>query len=136
MTIHETLKYDQGKIDPDAYGVGTVNGAWVPMANFTEGAAIFMVGLMGAGSTLTAKIQQAQALNGVGSKDLPAKSTSLDQASGDGDEIATVSFRASELDTANDYNHVRISVAAGVATVDYAGVLVRAGAGTLPQINT
>lgn len=136
MTIQETLKYDQGQIDPDAYSPGTINGAWSSMADFTEGAAIFMVGLMGAASTLTAKLQQAQASNGTGLKDLPNRSVTLTQVGGDGDEIATVPFRAAELDSANGYTFVRISMVGAVATSDYGGVLVRVGAGRLPQTNT
>ena len=136
MTIQETLKYDQGKIDPDAYGAGTVNGVWVSMADFTEAAAIFMVGIMGAASTFTGKVQQAQASNGSGLKDLPNASVVLDQALGDGDQIATVPFRASELDIANGYNHVRISIVVANASVDYGAVMVRAGAGKRPQTNT
>ena len=51
------LKDDNGQIDPDAYPIGTANGAWVSMANFTEAAAIVMVGLMGATATVAAKVE-------------------------------------------------------------------------------
>lgn len=122
MTIQEALKYDDGQIEPDAYPIGTANGAWVSMADFTEAAAIVMVGLMGA--------------TGTGAKDLAGASVLIDQAAGAGDEIATVPFRAEQLDIANGYTHVRLSVATAGASVDYGAALVRGGAGRLPQTNT
>ena len=122
MTIQEALKYDDGQIDPDAYPIGTANGAWVSMADFTEASAIVMVGLMGA--------------TGTGAKDLAGASVLIDQAAGAGDEIATVPFRAEQLDIANGYTHVRLSVATAGASVDYGAARVRGGAGRLPQTNT
>ncbi len=136
MTIQEALKYDDGQIDPDAYPIGTANGAWVSMADFTEAAAIVMVGLMGATATVTAKVEQAQSATGTGAKDLTGASVLIDQAAGAGDEIATGPFRAEQLDIANDYTHVRLSVATAGASVDYGAALVRGGAGRLPQTNT
>ena len=92
------------------------------MADFTEAAAIVMVGLMGA--------------TGTGAKDLAGASVLIDQAAGAGDEIATVPFRAEQLDIANGYTHVRLSVATAGASVDYGAALVRGGASRLPQTNT
>ena len=134
MTIREALKYDQGQIDPDAYVAGTITGAWVTMADYTEAAAILMVGTMGVSSTLDAKLQQAQDATGTGAKDV-ANSAIIQLAGGDGDEIVTLPVRASQLDIANAFTHIRVSVTTAVATVDYGAVVVRGGAGHRPQIN-
>ncbi len=136
MTIQEALKYDQGQIDPDNYTAGTINGAWVTLADFTEAAAILMVGVMGIGATLDAKLEQAQDATGTGAKDLTGSAiTQLTEAGGDGDQIVTLPLRASQLDIANGFTHVRIQVTTAVADVDYGAVLVRGGAGRRPQTN-
>jgi len=137
MTIQEALKYDDGQIDPDAYSAGTVNGAWVSVADFQEAAAILMVGAMGVNATLDAKLQQAQDTAGAGAKDVPASAiTQLTEAGGDGDEIVTLPARSAGLDITNAFTHVRIQVTTAVAAVDYGAVMVRGGAARQPQTNT
>ena len=137
MTIREALKYDTGQIDPDLYIAGTVTGAWVSVADFTEAAAICLVGAMGIGATFDAKIQQAQDAAGTGAKDIAgAAAAQLTEAGGDGDQIVTIPVRASALDIANGFTHVRLSVTTAVADVDYGAVLVRGGPGHTPQANT
>ena len=136
MTIKEALKYDTGQIDPDAYAASTVNGAWVSMADFTEAAAIVVVGAMAAGATVDAKLQQAKDAAGTGAKDITGKAiTQLTQAGGDGDEIVTIPLRAEEIDIANAFTHIRVQVTTAVANVDYGVVLIRGGAGHRPQTN-
>ncbi len=136
MTIKEALKYDTGQIDPDAYAASTVNGAWVSMADFTEAAAIVVVGAMAAGATVDAKLQQAKDAAGTGAKDITGKAiTQLTQAGGDGDEIVTIPLRAEEIDIANAFTHIRVQVTTAVANVDYGAVLIRGGAGHRPQTN-
>lgn len=137
MTIREALKYDTGQIDPDAYAASTVTGAWVSMAEFTEAAAIIIVGAMGVSSTLDAKLQQATDATGSGAKDITGKAiTQLTEAGADGDEIVTIPLRAGEIDIANAFTHVRVQVTTAVAAVDYGAVLVRGGAGHRPQANS
>ena len=137
MTIRESLKYDQGQIDPDAYSAGTVTGAWVTMADYTEAAAILMVGIMGTSATLDAKLQQAQDASGTGVKDVAGSAiTQLTEAGGDGDQIVTLPLRASQLDIADGFTHIRVTVTTAVASVDYGAALVRGGAGQRPQTNT
>ena len=137
MTVQEALKYDDGQIDPDAYVPSTVNSAWVSLADFTEAAAILMIGAMATAATLDAKLQQAQDATGTGSKDVSGSAiTQRTEAGGDGDEIVTLPVRASALDIANAFTHLRLQVTTAVANVDYGAVLVRAGAGHQPQTNT
>ena len=137
MTVQEALKYDTGQIDPDAYVPATVNGAWVSLADFTEAAAILLIGAMGTAATLDAKLQQAQDASGTGAKDVTGSAiTQQIQAGGDGDEIITLPLRATQLDIANAFTHCRLQVTTAVANVDYGAVLVRAGAGHRPQTNT
>ena len=137
MTVQESLKYDTGQIDPDAYTPATVNGAWVSLADFTEAAAILMIGAIGAGATLDAKLQQAQDATGAGAKDVTGSAIARQtQAGGDGDQILTLPLRASQLDIANAFTHLRLQVTTAGANVDYGAVLVRAGAAQRPQTNT
>lgn len=135
-TIREALKYDTGQIKPAAYVPSTVNGAWVSLADYTQAAALIVVGAMGANATLNAKLQQAKDASGTAAKDITGKAiTPLTQAGGDGDEIVTLPVRAGELDIANAFTHIRVQVTTAVANVDYGAVLVRGGPGRMPQTN-
>lgn len=137
MTVQESLKYDDGQIDPDAYVPGTVNSPWVSLADFTEAAAILVIGAMATAATLDAKLQQAQNAGGTGAKDVPGSAiTQRTETGGDGDEIVTLPVRAAALDIANGFSHLRLQVTSGVANVDYGALIVRAGAGHQPQTNT
>lgn len=137
MTIREALKYDDGQIDPDAYVASTVTGAWVSLADFQEAAAILMIGAMGVNATLDAKLQQAKDAAGAAAKDVSGSAiTQRTEAGGDGDEIVTLPVRASQLDIAGGFTHLRLSVTTAVADIDYGAVIVRGGAGRRPQSNT
>ena len=133
MTLQESLKYDDGQIDPDAYTPGSVSGGWVSLADFGEAAAILMIGAMANNATLDAKLQQAMDANGAGAKAVTGSAiTQRTQAGGAGDEIVTLPVRAAALDITGGFTHVRLRVTTAVANVDYGAVLVRAGAGARP----
>ena len=136
MTLQESLKYDDGQIDPDAYTPGSVNGGWVSLADFGEAAAILMIGAMANTAKLDAKLQQAKDAAGTGSKDVAGSAIAQrKQADGAGDEIVTLPVRAAALDITGGFTHVRLRVTIAAANVDYGAVMVRAGAGSRPQSN-
>jgi len=60
-------------IDPVSQGAGTVTTGWVPMGNFNSVCALLGVGVMSAGSTVDAKLQQATDSSGTGAKDITGK---------------------------------------------------------------
>ncbi|HMW65220.1 MAG TPA: hypothetical protein PKE11_15385, partial [Accumulibacter sp.] len=69
-----------------------------------------------AAATVDAKIQQATDVSGTGAKDLsPGKSiTQIVKATGDNKQ-ALLDFRAQDLDAANGFNYVRVSLTVGAA---------------------
>jgi len=114
-----------GVIDPDAYAAGTVSTGWVNMATFTAIVAIVMAGTLGASATLDAKLEQASDGSGTGAKDVSGKAiTQLTKAGSDDDKQALINCRYEELDIANGFNHVRLSITVGTATSDAGGLLV------------
>lgn len=114
-----------GAIDPDAIAAGTATTGWVSLADFGSVMAIVMAGTLGTSATLDAKLEQATDSSGTGAKDITGKSiTQLTQAGTDSDKQAIINCRSEELDVANDFTHVRLSMTVAVATSDAGGILL------------
>ena len=114
-----------GVIDPDVTAASTVTSDWMSMAEFESAMAIILAGTLGSSATLDAKLEQASDSGGTGAKDITGKAiTALTQAGTDSDKQAIINCRAEELDIANDFNHVRLSMTVAVATSDIGGILL------------
>ena len=112
-------------IDPDATVASTVVSDYMSMADFESAMAIIMAGTLGASATLDAKLVQATDSSGTGVKDITGKAiTQLTQAGTDSDKQAIINCRAEELDIANDFNHIAISLTVATATSDVSAILL------------
>ena len=114
-----------GAIDPDAYAAGTYTTGWIDMKTFGSVLAIVMAGDLGAGATLDAKIEQATSAAGAGVKDVAAKAiTQLTKAGTDDNKQALINLSAEDLDIANGFTHVRLSMTVGTAASDAGAVVL------------
>jgi hypothetical protein len=112
------------RIEPDVLTAATHESAWVSMAKFHKAAALISVGTLGSSATVDAKLEQATDSSGTGAKDITGKAiTQLTDAGTDSDKEAWINLNAAELDLANDFDHVRISVTVGTASSDGAAYL-------------
>jgi len=113
-----------GVIDPDAYTAATYTSGWVSLVDFLWLMAIVFAGTLGTNATLDAKLEQATDASGTGAKDVTGKAiTQLTQAGTDSDKQAILLCRGEELDRANGFTHVRLSMTIAVATSDAAAAL-------------
>lgn len=104
-----------GTIDPVSQGAGTVTTGWISAATFERFLALINTGVLGAGATLDAKIQQATDSGGTGVKDVTGKAlTQIVKATGDGKQ-ALINLRAEELDIANGFAFFRLSMTVATA---------------------
>lgn len=114
-----------GIIDPDAYAASTVTSGWVSLVTYEAIQAIVMAGTLGASATLDAKLEQASDSGGTGAKDITGKAiTQLTQAGTDSDKQAIINCRSDELDVANSFTHVRLSMTIGTAASDAGGLIL------------
>ncbi|HWB15969.1 MAG TPA: hypothetical protein VG538_06130 [Vicinamibacterales bacterium] len=105
----------RGVIDPDANTAATYTTGWVSLADFGAVMAIVFAGDLGSSATIDAKIEQAKDASATGSKDLTGKAiTTLT----DSNVQAIINVRGEDLDVANGYTHVRLSMTVGTATSD------------------
>jgi len=112
------------KISPVSQGAGTVTSGWVSMARFTQLMAIVKTGVLGTSATVDAKLQQASDSGGTGAKDITGKAiTQLVKASNDNNQ-AVINLRPSDLDVANGFSYVRLSVTVGTAASLIDGTLL------------
>ncbi len=103
-------------IDPASQAVGTAATGWISAGNHHNLLALVQSGALGTGATLDAKLQQAQDASGTGAKDLTGKAiTQLTQAASGSSKQALINLRPDDLDVANGYAYVRLSVTVGVA---------------------
>jgi hypothetical protein len=111
-------------IDPASQAAGTVSSGWVNVANFHALLAFVETGILGAAATLDAKFQQAQDNIGTGAKDVTGKAiTQIVKATGDNKQ-ALINIKPEDIDNANGFGFVRLSLTIGVAASIVAGKLL------------
>lgn len=114
-----------GVIDPDANAAGALTTAYADLTQFGSAMAIIMAGTLGTSATLDAKLVQATSAAGAGSKDISGKAiTQLTQAGSDSDKQAIINVRAEDLDLANGFTHVAITMTTATATSDSGALLL------------
>ncbi len=113
-------------IDPSAQAAGAAVSGWVPMKNHLALMALVATGVMGAAATVDAKLQQATDAAGTGAKDITGKAIAqILKAAGDNKQ-ALINVKAGDLDVANGFAFVQLSVTVGTATSQTAGYVVGA----------
>lgn len=102
-------------LSPASQAPGTVTTTWVSAANLHRVIAEIQTGVLGAGATIDAKLRQATDSSGTGAKDVTGKAiTQIVKASGDNVQ-AFIEARGGELDSANGFCYVQLSLTVGVA---------------------
>jgi hypothetical protein len=102
-------------IDPASQAVGTVTTGWISAGNHHTLLALVQTGVLGTGTTLDAKLQQATDALGTGAKDVTGKAiTQIVKATGDNKQ-ALINLRPDDLDVTNGYAFVRLSLTVAVA---------------------
>jgi hypothetical protein len=111
-------------IDPDAYAAAAYSTAWIAAKNFAAFMATVYAGTIEATGTVDAKLQQATDSSGTGVKDVTGKAiTQLTAAGTDSDKQAIINCRAEELDVANGFDYLRLTVTLGTAGADMGAAL-------------
>lgn len=111
-------------LDPASQAAGTVTTGWVPVANFHALLGVVETGVLGASATLDAKFQQAQDNIGTGAKDVTGKAiVQIVKATGDNKQ-ALINLKPEDIDNANGFGYVRLSLTVGVAASIVAGKVV------------
>lgn len=114
-----------GVIDPDVTAAGAVSTGWVAAKDFLNFMAIVFAGTLGSSATLDAKIEQATDSSGTGAKDVTGKAiTQMTQAGTDSDKQAVINVKQADLDIANSFTHLRLTVTVATASSDAGAVLL------------
>ena len=101
-------------IDPVSSS-GANNSGWVDMKNWHAMLAVIGVGAMTATGTVDAKLQQASDSSGTGAKDITGKAITQLLAAGGNNRQAMINVRATDLDTLNGFEFVRLVITAATA---------------------
>jgi len=120
-----------GTIDPDVYTAATYLSDAIDMSKFESIQAIVMAGVLGTAATLDAKLVQATTAGGT-YKDVTEKAITQLVKATDDDKQAIINLRVEELDVANDYRFVKLSMTVGTATSDAGAVVLGANAAINP----
>jgi len=102
-------------ISPVSQGAATVNTGWISFATFQGIVAVLKTGVLGSSATVDMKFQQATDGSGTGAKDVTGRAlTQIVKATGD-NKVATLEVHPSDLDTVNNFTHVRVALTVGTA---------------------
>lgn len=112
-----------GTIDPDAHTAATYTSDLVNMKNFDSLAAIIMGGTFTTDGAIAAALYEATTSSGAGAQAITGKAITGLDTTGDADEQAIINLRADEMDTADGYDWVYLSMTI-TGTVDAAAVLL------------
>ena len=111
-------------IDPDANTAAAYTSAYVSMSTFNQVLAIVPVCTMGSSATVDFKLVQATDSSGTSSKDISGKAiTQLVKASNDDDQ-AVINCRSEELDVANGFDYVAMTMTVGTAASDTSAIML------------
>lgn len=109
-----------GVIDPDNYAGTTVTTGWVSLKDFGSILALIAWGDLGAGGTVNAKLEQSSDESPMATvKDVTGKAiTEVDSTDSPEphNKQALINCRADELDVANGYNLVRLSITSALGS--------------------
>lgn len=112
-----------GVINPQSASSVQTTG-WVLVEQFAAFLATVIVGSLGSSATVDAKIQQASASDGTGTKDVSGTSiTQLTQAGTDANKQVEINVRPEQLDEANGFKYIRLSITPATAACLIAGTL-------------
>ncbi len=111
-------------INPSSQAVGSLTTGWVSMANVRTLLAIISTGTLGALSTVDASLSQAVDATGTGAKAVTGKA--ITTLTGAGGVQALINLQAHELDVANGYQFVELTLTVGVAASETAALLLGA----------
>ena len=110
--------------DPASVAASTVTTGWVDQSVFFYLLALIQTGVLGAGATVDAKLQQATDNAGTGAKDVTGKAiTQIVKATGDNKQ-AMISMKEADLDTEGGFRYVRLSITVGVAASQLSAALI------------
>jgi len=122
-----------GTIDPDVITASTVLSDAIDMSKFEALMGIVMMGTLGSSATIDAKFVQATTSGGTYKDVSGSDITQQTQAGTDAsDKQCIVNMRAEDLDVANDYRFVKLSLTVGTATSDAAAIVLGFNAAVEP----
>lgn len=108
-------------INPSSQAAGTATSGWVSLADFRRALCEIDVGAFGASATVDAKVQQATDTSGTSAKDVSNKAITQLLAAGGNNRQALINIAVDELDLANGFSCIQLSITVGTAATLTAG---------------
>ncbi|SEE59831.1 hypothetical protein SAMN05519104_6675 [Rhizobiales bacterium GAS188] len=102
-------------LNPVSRAAGTSLTIWVDASQYEFLLGILSIGPMGAGGTITAKLQQAQDNAGTNAKDIAGTTTAAFAQGVNDNQQALINLKCDQLDINNGFTFVALSVTAAVA---------------------
>lgn len=112
-----------GRITPQSATTAKSTG-WISMATLGAALATVQVGTIASSGTVDAKIEQATDGSGSNAKDVTGLAiTQLTQAGTDSDKEVEINIQPSDLDRANNFTHIRLTITPATAAALIAGTV-------------
>lgn len=105
-------------IDPDGTAAtATVPSSYIDMGLYERGVFVISAGDLGTSGTIDAQVKQATAAAGTGSKAITGAAITQLVTATDDNEYVTIEVAADQLDIANGFTHVAVTITIGGAAV-------------------
>lgn len=111
-------------IAPVSQAAGTVTTGWIDHRDWSNIMAVISGGVLGAGATLDAKVQQAKDNAGTGAKDVTGLAITQMVKATDDNKQAVINVRQDDLDRENGFRFVRLSLTVATAASLVSGLLL------------
>ena len=103
-------------INPTSQAAGSVSTPWLSVSEVGRYLVVLALGVMSTGSTVDAVIEQATSDAGADAVAITGKAiTQLTEAGGDSGSQVMLEVEESDLDIANDFTHVRLTITVAAA---------------------
>lgn len=113
-----------GSINPSSQAAGGASTGWIPAMSFSKFLALVQAGAFGAAATVDASIQQAQDANGTNAKAIAGKAIATLVAANNANDQVEINLDAQELDVANGFSYINLTITVGAAATLTAGLLL------------
>lgn len=127
--MHSNLRPSQvmalvGTVPPSSAAAGIQLSGWIDISQFEALMGIIQNGALGASATVDAKFRQATDNIGTGAKDVTVTAMAQNVVATDNNKLNVINLLARDVDFANGFRYVALSITVGVAASLVSGLVI------------
>lgn len=127
--MHSNLRPSQvvafvGTVPPSSAAAGIQLSGWIDISQFEALMGVIQNGALGTSATVDAKFRQALDNTGTGAKDVAVTAMAQNVVATDNNKMNIINLLARDVDFANGFRYVALSITVGVAASLVSGIVI------------